>query len=148
MSITEQVDEEVIAALEGADEPMGRAAIFDACPTAANVDQVSASLNRALKLGHVEKMGLGLWSFVPGGVPDAVHEAQRTPATTAQPIPRFGEDSDPLVAAIRSLPTPSPFPQAERRARILDELAAWPAMHNEVAEELRAIANEIKRRAA
>jgi hypothetical protein len=149
MSINDQINDEVLAALQGEVDGLNRNEIFEHCPSATSANQISSSLNRLAVSGAVERLGGGRWSAVDDPVPEA--EPQKPAAAIQAPeqaIPRFGEDSDPVIAAIRSLPTPTPFPQAERRARVLEELAAWPAMHTEVADELRAIANEIKRRTA
>lgn len=76
---------------------------------------------------------------------------------SARDIPSLGgnarsqqaqDDEDPLIAAVRSLPVPAPFPDAERNAAVLRELARWEAMHPEVAEKLNEIAAEITKRAA
>ncbi|MCW8918937.1 MAG: hypothetical protein OQL08_09010 [Gammaproteobacteria bacterium] len=158
MSLTQEIEDEVLVALEGADKPMGRADIFAECALAGDVGQISTALNRLLKRGLVEKMTLGLWAFVPDGVPEKEPAAAPRPTTiraAIREIPRLGSGApakatseDPLIAAVRSLPVPEPFPDATRSAAILQELANWPAMHPEVAEKLSEIAAEITRRAA
>ena len=158
MSVAEIVEDEVIAALEGAAEPMGRSEIFDECPTATSADQISRCLNRLLKDGLVEKMGGGKWSHVPDGIPQPKWPAPASASAkvSATDIPSLGDrrppaqdnDEDPLIAAVRSLPVPEPFPDAERSAAVLRKLAEWPAMHPELADKLNEIAAEINRRAA
>lgn len=161
MSLYEEISEEIVAALEASDESMGRAELLDLCPTAVDADDISSCLNRLYKRGRVEKMGRNRWSAVIDAVPE--EPQPREPVTVPQSakvwprpsqainpnnIPKLGEDDDPLIAAIRDLPTPEPFPDAVRSATVLRELANWPAMHQEVADKLIEIATEITKRAA
>lgn len=176
MSIYATIRDDVIAALKASGGPMDRQALSEHCPTAVDAQQVSVALSQLRKHGVVERQDDG-WVLVDQIVDqvtatlsreDAAREIDSAPAAprpkpTPKPapeysenIPSFGETSapalveggvDPLIERIRHM-QPRTIPEARRKARVLRELADWPAMDHEIAQYLCEIAADLERLAA
>lgn len=167
MSVRATIRQEVIDALKAADGPMDRNAIFDECGTAGSAQDVSIALSQLKKTGVVERTDAG-WALTAELVDQACEKlsredtARELDAAPAAPKrnPRkealqllqgepdeAGEDTDPLIERIRHM-RPRTIPEARRKARVLRELADWPAMDHEIAQYLCEIAADLERLAA
>lgn len=122
MSVSAQIEREVLSALDDAVKPMSRSDILEYCQTAEDAQQISLTLSALKKKGVVESPERGLW-VIAAGRRAAMTATDVEPSADSDENTDGSADEDPVFAELNRLRLRRAFPAADYRAQICQALA-------------------------